>query len=109
MTVAFIVNTAGGQVTEPIVIWKSKTTRCFKYLKNKSRPANVHYVSNEKSWMNSGIMIEILSKLDREMEFKKRNVILFLDNAPCYPPDLEIFQYQGVFLAKEHNITSTTS
>ena len=89
MTVAFIGNAAGGKVTEPIVIWKSKTPCCFKYLKDKSRPANVHYCSNEKSWMNSDIMIEILSKLDREMKFKNRNVILFLDNAACHPPDLE--------------------
>ena len=89
VTVAFIVNAAGGKVTEPIVIWKSKTSRCFKYLKDKSRPANVHYFSNETCWMNSDIMIEILSKLDREMKFKNRNVVLFLDNAPCHPPDLE--------------------
>ena len=89
VTVAFIVNAAGGKVTEPIVIWKSKTSRCFKYLKDKSRPANVHYFSNETCWMNSDIMIGILSKLDREMKFKNRNVVLFLDNAPCHPPDLE--------------------
>ena len=37
VTVAFIVNAAVGEVTEPIVIWKSiKNTRCFKYLKTKS-------------------------------------------------------------------------
>ena len=39
--------------------------------------------------MNSDIKIEILSKLDREMKFKNRNVILFLDNALSHPPDLE--------------------
>ena len=89
VTVAFFGNAAGGKVTEPIVIWKSKTPRCFKYLKDKSRPENEHYLSNEKSWMNSDIMIEILSKLDTDMKFKNRNVILFLDNAPCQPPDLE--------------------
>ena len=49
MTVAFIVNATGGKVTEPIVIWKSKIPRCFRYLEDKSRPANLHYFSNEKS------------------------------------------------------------
>ena len=32
MTVAFIVSATGGKVTEPIVIWKSKIPRCFRYL-----------------------------------------------------------------------------
>ena len=35
VTVSFIVNAAGGKVTEPIVIWKSKTPSCFKYFKDK--------------------------------------------------------------------------
>ena len=45
MTVAFIVSVTGGKVTEPIVIWKSKIPRCFRYLEDKSRPANLHYFS----------------------------------------------------------------
>ena len=59
--------------------------------------------------MISDIMIEILTKLDREMKFKNRNVILFLDNAPCHPQDLEgKFSNIKVFLAKEHSIKSTS-
>ena len=61
--VAFIVGATGGKVTEPIVIWKSKIPRCFRYLEDKSRPANLHYFSNEKSWMNTDIMVKILSML----------------------------------------------
>jgi len=53
LTVAFFVNAAGEKVDQPIVISKSKLPRCFKKLKNPSRPANVHYFSNPKSWMTS--------------------------------------------------------
>ena len=89
MTVAFIVSATGGKVTELIVIWKSKILRCFRYLEDKSRPADLHYFSNEKSWMNTDIMVKILSMLDAEMKSQNRNVILFIDNAPCHPPDLK--------------------
>ena len=89
MTVAFIVSATGGKVTEPVVIWKSKIPRCFRYLEDKSRPANLHYFSNEKSWMNTDIMVKILSMLDAKMKSQNRNVILFIDNAPCHPPDLK--------------------
>ena len=72
-TVAFIVSATGGKVTEPIVIWKSKIPRCFRYLEDKGRPANLHYFSNEKSWMNTDIMI--LSMLDAKMKSQNRNAI----------------------------------
>ena len=75
MTIAFIVSATGGKVTEPIVIWKSKIPRCFRYLEDKSRPANIHYFSNEKSCMNTDIIVKILSMLDAKMKSQNRNVI----------------------------------
>ena len=78
MTVAFIVSATGGKVTEPVVIWKSKIPRCFRCLEDKSHPANLHYFSNEKSWHHG-----------QDSESQNRNVILFIDNAPCHPPDLK--------------------
>ena len=33
-------------------------------------------------------MVKILSMLDAKMKSQNRNVILFIDNAPCHPPDL---------------------
>ena len=89
MTVAFIVSATGGKVIEPTVIWKSKIPRCFRYLEDKSRPANLHYFSNEKSWMNTDIMVKILSMVDAKRKSQNRNVILFIDNAPCHPTDLK--------------------
>ena len=74
----------------PIVIGKSKSLRCFKAIKDRSQlPCS--YVSQAKSWMDFNILDEVLSKLNRKLARKQRNVILFLDNAPCHPPDMKVF------------------
>ena len=82
MTVIFIV-ASDGLVFEPTVIWRSKLPRCFKSLKDTSRPMSVHYFSNKKAWMKSDIMESILQRLDRRMNQEKRKVILFWDIATC--------------------------
>ena len=84
-TIAFLVSAAGQKIDEPIFIWKSKLPRCFKGLREPSRPGNVHYFSNSKSWMTSEIFETVLSKLNRKFVFENRKVILFLDNATCHP------------------------
>ena len=56
LTVAFFVNAAGEKFDQPIVVWKSKVPHCYKRLQDPSRPANVHYFSNPKSWMTSEVM-----------------------------------------------------
>ena len=43
LTVAFFVNAAVEKVDQPILIWKSKLSRCVKKLQDPPRPANVHY------------------------------------------------------------------
>ena len=78
MAAMFIVAADGSFVFEPVVIWRSKVPRCFRSLKDHSRPMSVHYFSNSKAWMNSDIMETVLGKLDSRINFK---FILFLDNA----------------------------
>ena len=105
-TVAFFVSTAGQKIDEPIFIWKSKLPRCFKRLRNPSRPGNIHYFSNSKSWMTSEIFETLLSKLNRKLVFENRKVILFLDNATYHPElmDDKFSNIKIVFLPK--NTTS---
>ena len=106
LTVAFFVNAAGEKVDQPIVIWKSKLPRCFKKLKDPSRPVDVHYFSNPKSWMTSEVMAAVLARFNRKLLFEDRKVILFLDNATCHPESLidQFSQIKIVFLPK--NTTS---
>ena len=75
-------------IYQPIIIWKSKLSRCFKKLQDLSRPANIHYFSNPKSWMTSEVMESVLARLNRKLVFEDRKVILFLDNATCHPESM---------------------
>ena len=106
LTVAFFVNAAGERVDQPIVIWKSKLPRCFKKLKDPSRPVNVHYFSNPKSWMTSEVMEAVRARFNRKLILEDRKVILFLDNATCHPKSMigQFSQIKTVFLPK--NTTS---
>ena len=39
--------------------------------------------------MDFNILEDVLSKLNRKLARVQRNIILFLDNAPCHPPDMK--------------------
>ncbi|XP_068742381.1 tigger transposable element-derived protein 6-like [Montipora capricornis] len=107
VTVAFFVNAAGGKES-PVLIGKSKKPRCFSKLKDASHPCGAHYFSNDKAWMRTEIMTDILAKLNTRMKREGRNILMFLDNAPCHPPKLmDMFSNIRVeFLPK--NTTSRT-
>ena len=42
LTTAFFVAADGSKISEPVVIWKSKSPRCFKNIQDKTRPSMVH-------------------------------------------------------------------
>ena len=62
----------------------------------------VYYFSNEKAWMRTEIMEDALRLLDRKVQLGHRKIILFLDNAPCYPETLQnnLKNIKLVFLLK---------
>ena len=76
-TVMFIIAPNGSFVFEPTVIWRSKLPRCFKSLKNASKPVSMHYFSNKKACMNSEVMESILQRLDRRMNQKNEKLSCF--------------------------------
>ena len=87
VTCAFFVNAVGGS-EKPIVIGKSKSLHCFKAIRDTSQlPCS--YFSQPKAWMDFNILDNVLSKLNRKLAQEQRNVILFLDNAPCHPSDMK--------------------
>jgi len=106
VTVAFFVSADGGKVGKPIVIWKSKTPRCFKKASAPDILSKVMYFSDPKSWMQVEIMEKIIENLNNQMIKEKRKVILFLDNATVHPPSLvgKFSNIKIVFLPK--NTTS---
>ena len=60
-------NAAGGKET-PILICSSKKPRCFTNLPDISRPCGADYFSNDKAWMKSDIMINVLTKLNNKLK-----------------------------------------
>ena len=82
MTVAFIVNAAGGKET-PIVIGASENPRCLKGLDKTLLP--VKYFSQKKAWMSGEILDKILTSINRKLSSQSRTVLLLMDNAGCHP------------------------
>ena len=88
ITVAFFVS-ADGVKDSVILVRSSKKLHCFANLVDISRLCGTQYFSNAKAWMKTDIMENVMSKLNSKMKRENRNIILFLDNAPCHPPSLK--------------------
>ena len=90
-TMAFVVNAAGEKIDEPVAICHihyAIQPRCFKHISDKSRPADVHYFSNSKSWMTSDVMQAVLTRFNRKLLLEERKVVLILDHATCHPKSI---------------------
>ena len=85
LTAAFFVAADGSK----IVTWKSKSPRCFKNIHGKTRPSTVQYFSNEKAWMRTEIMEDVLRLLVCKFQLESSKIILFHDNAHCHPETLQ--------------------
>ena len=90
------------------MIGKSANPRCFKNLKSKHRPYNCSFFVSKKAWMTTEVMTEVLSKLSGRLKRRNRQILLFMDNAPCHPESLKgkFSNINVVFLPK--NTTSKT-
>ena len=65
LTCLFFTNASGGK-ERPFIIGKSANQRCFRGIQD-SRLLTCQYFSHPKAQMNSDIMMEILSKLNRRL------------------------------------------
>lgn len=83
LTVCLIAN-AVGHKEPPIVIGNAKRPRCFGRL-NVEKDFNLWWRHNKSSWMTSVIFEEMLKSFNSKMKTQGRQVLLFLDNAPCHP------------------------
>ena len=83
LTCALFVNAAGDK-EKPIIIGKSANPRCFRGISDRaSLPC--YYYNQPKAWMEGSILEEILAKLNARLRRENRNILLFMDNAPCHP------------------------
>ena len=104
LAVAFFVNADGQKVDEPAIIWKSKKLPCFKNIKGRdlSRLLGVYCFTNNKAWMNSEIMSDVLKRFNHKMKMQNRNVILFPEIATSHQESIEksMSNIKLVFLPK---------
>ena len=107
---AFFVSSSGFKVFKPVVIRKNKVPRCFRKLPNPSKPYGMPYFHSKEAWMTTEIMIQVLTALDRKLDFKNRKVLLFLDNAPSQPETFQgnLKNIKFVFLPKKYHFPITT-
>ena len=101
ITAVFLVNAAGGKET-PIFIGSINKPRCFAKLPDISHPCGSEYLSNEKAWMQTDILLNVVGRLNERMKHENRNILLFMDTAPCHLPLLpeKFSNIKVVFLPK---------
>ena len=95
ITASLCVN-AVGDFEKTFVIGHSENPRCFKNISACNLP--VIYKANKKAWMTSALFEEWITKFNRRMCSQDRSVLLFLDNAPSHPRDLELSHVRLVYL-----------
>ena len=53
--------------------------------------------ANKTAWMNANLFAEWLKEVDASMKKNSRHILLFLDNAPCHPIDVQLSNVKLVF------------
>ncbi|CAM4833278.1 unnamed protein product [Rotaria magnacalcarata] len=85
------------------ILGKSRQPRCFKHLNIAKLP--VTWKANRTAWMNAKLFSDWLADINTKMKISSRQILLFLDNAPCHPVDVQLSNIELVFFPP--NTTST--
>ncbi|XP_023721482.1 tigger transposable element-derived protein 4-like [Cryptotermes secundus] len=94
ITALVCANATGSEKRKLLVIGKSKNPRCFKNVEN----LPVRYSANKKSWMTSSLFEAELRSWDRELQTRKRKIILLVDNCPAHPVLQNLEKIKLVFI-----------
>lgn len=95
VTVAVTVNAVGDFET-PLIIGHAQKPRCFRNLTQSRLP--VKWTANKKAWMTGKIFKDWITAFNRKMRAAGRHVLLFVDNAPSHPQDLDLSNVTIKFL-----------
>lgn len=67
---------------KPLIIGRYQRPRCFIGVDLKCLPCT--YVHSKNAWMTSAIFQNWLLEINQRMLIQRRNILLFVDNAPCH-------------------------
>jgi hypothetical protein len=82
VTVLLTCNATGTSKLTPLFIHKYKDPRCMRNINRQELP--VYYYWNSSAWMQSGIFIHWLEKLNQDLRKARRKILLLLDNATMH-------------------------
>ncbi|XP_053947890.1 tigger transposable element-derived protein 4-like [Anastrepha ludens] len=78
-------NMDGSEKLKLLLIGKSNQPRCFRGVKW----LPLDYKANSKAWMTGAFFEEWLLNLDKQFGKAGRNILLFIDNCPAHPKDIQ--------------------
>ncbi|XP_053947555.1 tigger transposable element-derived protein 4-like [Anastrepha ludens] len=78
-------NMDGSEKLKLLLIGKSNQPRCFRGVKW----LPLDYKANSKAWMTGAFFAEWLLNLDKQFGKAGRNILLFIDNCPAHPKDIQ--------------------
>ncbi|CAF3341955.1 unnamed protein product [Rotaria sp. Silwood2] len=87
-TILLCTNWSGDEKLKPLVIGKSLKPRCFKHINIQKLP--VEWTANRTAWMNAKLFGNWLNNLNLNVKKQNRRILLFIDNAPCHPTDIQL-------------------
>ncbi|XP_050339622.1 tigger transposable element-derived protein 4-like [Bactrocera neohumeralis] len=85
VTLMLAANMDGSEKFKILLIGKSAKPRCFRGIKW----LPVHYKANSKAWMTVQIFEEWVLNLDKRFQSTGRKILLFIDNCPAHPKDVQ--------------------
>ena len=102
LTYAFTSNADGSQKLPPFIIGKAARPRAFN--KKSGLQLGFFYRNNAKAWMTADLYKEWIEQWDRELQGKKRKILLLQDNFSGHivPPGLQCIRIENF----EPNLTA---
>lgn len=85
VTLMLAANMDGSEKLKILLIGKSAKPRCFRGVKW----LPVDYKANSKAWMTGQLFEEWVLKLDKHFQSSGRKILLFIDNCPAHPKDVQ--------------------
>lgn len=85
VTLLLAANMDGSEKLRILLIGKSNKPRCFRGVKW----LPLDYKANSKAWMTGQLFEEWLLTLDKQFGNKGRKILLFLDNCPAHPQNIQ--------------------